>query len=108
MSELVIKHFVEIPKIYFFIRNVIYCIDLKLYSGILYITRLLGRFAPIFHFHWQHVLFVYIVKQKQTKTFADIKKKFRGFKQKNFMDFNIPKPSLGSREIPQKNNSIKE
>ena len=29
--------------------------------------RLLGRFAPIFHFNCEHVLSVYIVKQKQDK-----------------------------------------
>ena len=30
-------------------------------------SRLLGRFTPNFHFRCEHVLFVFIVKQKQTK-----------------------------------------
>ena len=33
----------------------------------LYNTRLLGRFAPIFYLNVEHVLFVYILKQKQKK-----------------------------------------
>ena len=37
-----------------------------------YYTRLLGRFEPIFHFHCEHVLFVYIVK----KNFVDFKNIF--------------------------------
>ena len=39
------------------------------------ITRLLGRFAPIFYLNCEHVLFVYILKQKQTN-------KNRGFHEK--------------------------
>ena len=35
--------------------------------------------APIFNFNCEHVLFVFIVKQKQTKNFADFIKRFRGF-----------------------------
>jgi len=41
---------------------------------------LLERFAPIFYFKCKHVLFEYIVPQKQTK-------KFRGFAKMIFMDF---------------------
>ena len=33
-------------------------------------TRLLGRFTPIFHFHRENVLFVYIVKQKRKQNFV--------------------------------------
>ena len=46
-------------KFYIFI----YTLESKLTSESIY-TRLLGRFAPIFHFHCEHVLFVYIVKKK--------------------------------------------
>ena len=42
----------------------------------IYLTRLLGRFALIFYFNCEHVLFVYILKQKQNK-------KFRWFYQEN-------------------------
>ena len=52
----------------------------------MYNTRLLGLFAPIFYLNCEHVLFVYILKQKQTKKFVDF----------------IRKPSLGSRDVPQK------
>jgi len=45
------------------------------YSLWLY-PRLLARFAPIFYFNCEHVLFVFIVKQNE---FADFKKNFRGF-----------------------------
>ena len=45
------------------------------------ITRLLGRFAPIFYLNWEHVLFVYILKQSR--------KKFRGFLKKNLRIFKI-------------------
>ena len=40
-------------------------------------TRLLGRFAPIYHFHCKHVLFVYIEKKKK---FAD----FQNYQKSNF------------------------
>ena len=43
------------------------------------ITRLLGRFAPIFYLNCEHVLFVYILKQRR--------KKCCGFKKKIFADF---------------------
>ena len=76
-------------------------------------TSLLGRFAPIFYFSCEHVLFVYIVKQKKI---------IRGFLQKiswifkilkNLMTIKfwwrqifeiliIHKPSLGSLDVPQK------
>ena len=36
-------------------------------------TRLLGRFAPIFYLNCEHVLFVYILKQRRNN-FADLKK----------------------------------
>ena len=47
----------------------------------LFITRLLGRFAPIFHLNCEHVLIVYILKQSR--------KKFRGFLKKNSRIFKI-------------------
>ena len=37
-------------------------------------TRLLGRFAPILYLNFEHVHFVYILKQRR--------KKFSGFKKK--------------------------
>ena len=52
----------------------------------LYLTRLLGRFAPIFYLNCVHVLFVYILKQSR--------KKFRGFLNTIFLKFlsfvNLP------------------
>ena len=30
----------------------------------IFVTRLLGRFAPIFYLNCEHVLFVYILKQR--------------------------------------------
>ena len=42
-------------------------------------TRLLGRFAAIFYLNCEHVLFVYILKQRR--------KKFRGFFKKPFFIF---------------------
>ena len=64
------------------------------------ITRLLGRFAPIFYLNCDHVLFVYILKQKQTKKVRGFHEKMswilkiywksnfvRGFHKKKFADF---------------------
>ena len=51
--------------------------------GIFMKTRLLGRFAPIFYLNCEHVLFVYILKQRR--------KKFRGFFKKNLRIFKILK-----------------
>ena len=49
-------------------------------------TRLLGRFAPIFYFNCEHVLFVYILKQRRKK-FADFQE-FKFFtKLKTFKTF---------------------
>ena len=52
-------------------------------------------FAPIFQFHCEHVLFVYIVKQKQTNKFADlikiISRIFKIFKNKILMEANFLK-----------------
>ena len=51
----------------------------------IYNTSLLGRYAPIFYFKCEHVLFVYIVKHNKnnsrifTKNFVD----FQGFKKFN-------------------------
>ena len=42
-------------------------------------TRLTGREAPIFYFNWEHFLFPYIVKHKQTTNVADFIKFFCGF-----------------------------
>ena len=73
--------------------------------------RLLGRFAPIFYFNWEHFLFVYIIKQKQTKISRILQEKFRGFSKFSKTEFFqwqifensiVHKPSLGSCEIPQK------
>ena len=50
------------------------------------ITMLLGRFALIFYLNYEHVLFVYILKQKQQQKFADSMKKFIG-NQILFADF---------------------
>ena len=60
-----------------------------IYSGYtIYNTRLLWRFAPIFHFYCEHK-HVYIVKQKQTKTFADfIKENFEDFKNSQKWNFD--------------------
>jgi len=65
----------------------LHCTWLKDFS----FTRLLGRFTPIFYLNCEHVLFVYILKQRR-KNFADLKKKapigsavltFIGYKQTN-------------------------
>ena len=42
----------------------------------IFVTRLLGRFAPIFYLNCEHVLFVYILKQRNF--FCGFKKN-RGF-----------------------------
>ena len=74
-----------------------------------YFTRLLGRFAPIFFFNCEHVLFVYIVKQNKKvrgfhKTFLGIfKKKIKFCWRIFFWNFDLHKPSMGLREVPQKN-----
>ena len=44
------------------------------------ITRLLRCFAPIFYLNCEHVLFVYIWKQKQKKL-CGFHEKFRGFRK---------------------------
>jgi len=46
-------------------------------------TKLLGRFAPIFYLNCEHVLFVYIFKQRRKK-FCGFLKKSRIFKNLNF------------------------
>jgi len=45
----------------------------------LYKTRLLGRFSPIFYLNCEHVLFVYILKQRRRK-FCGFKRKFQELK----------------------------
>ena len=77
--------------------------------NILIFTRLLGCFAPIFCLNCEHVLFVYILKQRRKK-FCGFKKKLRIFK--NLIFFTklktfkthvfFHKPSLWSRDVPQK------
>ena len=61
-------------------------------------TRLLGSFAPILYFNCEHFLVVQIVRQKQTKKFADLKK-IRGFSKfhenRIFEILILYKPSLG-------------
>ena len=44
------------------------------------VTRLLGRFAPIFYLNCEHVLFVYILKQGRKK-FCGFKKKIADFQE---------------------------
>jgi len=46
-------------------------------------TRLLGRFAPNFYLNCEHVIFVYILKQR-IKTFCGFLKRIRGFSRINF------------------------
>jgi len=72
---------------------------------VIYNTRLLGRFVPIFYFNCENVLFVNIAKQKQTKEIRRFLKlsKNRIFKKKIFENSIIRKSFLGSREVPQKN-----
>ena len=77
-------------------------------------TRLLGRFAPIFYLNCEHALFVYISKQRRKKHFRILKKnrgfsrikffftKLKTFKTRFFLNFIIHKPSLWSRDVPQK------
>ena len=59
----------------------------------MYSTGLLGRFAPIFYFNREYVLFVYIVKQKQNRNFADFIKKiswiFKIFKNRILLEENF-------------------
>ena len=50
----------------------------------IFITRLLGRFAPIFYLNCEHVLFVYILKQSKKKISRIFKKKFADFKDLKF------------------------
>ena len=70
-------------------------------------TRLLGRSAPIFYLNCEHVLFVYILKQRKTN-FADFQEFKFFYKLKTFKThflnffFIIHKPSLWSRDVPQK------
>ena len=68
------------------------------FENYLFLTRLLGRFAPIFYFNCEHFLFVYIVKQKQ-KNSVDLLIKIRVFSklyvnlilvEANFLNFNHP------------------
>jgi len=47
------------------------------------IYRLVGRFAPIFYLNCEHVLFVYILKQRRKKC-CGFKNKIRGFSRINF------------------------
>ena len=79
-----------------------------------YITRLLERLAPIFYLNCEHVLFVYILKQRRKIFCGFLKKQLADFKEfkffykiKNlqntfFFIFIIHKPSLWSRDVPQK------
>ena len=74
-------------------------------------TRLTDSFAPIFYFNYEQFLLVYIVKQKQTKKFADLKKNIVDFQNLMPIEFCwrlifeiliTHKPSLGSFEVPYK------
>ena len=79
----------------------IYILEIQALRTLL--SRLLGRFAPIFMLNCEHVLFVYILKQRW-KNFADLKKiaDFQTFKTQIFKISIIHKPSLGSLDVPQK------
>ena len=80
----------------------------------IYTTRLLGRFAPIFYLNCKHVIFAYILKQGGKKFCGFLKKNSWIFKNLNFStklktfktyfkkNFIIHKPSLWSRDLPQK------
>ena len=67
--------FMALQSLLFIVSNPVECL-VKIF-----ITRLLGRFAPIFYLNCEHVLFVYILKQSR--------KKFRGFLKKNSRIFKI-------------------
>ena len=54
-------------------------------------TKLLGCFASIFYLNCEHVLFVYILKQRRKK-FCGFKKKFADFQEFKFFLQN-QKPS---------------
>jgi len=71
MSEIVLY------RIYSLITLTIYIYSVKkwIYFNNWTCTRLLGRFALIFYLNCEHVLFVYILKQRR--------KKFCGFLKKN-------------------------
>ena len=58
--------------------------SLKIFYSFVLITRLLGRFALIFYLNCEHVLFVYILKQRRKK-FCGFKKKFADFQKKIFL-----------------------
>jgi len=65
----------------------VYCKCLVLFNRYLsmQITRRLGRFAPIFYLNCEHVLFVYILKQRRKKKLCGfLKKNSRIFKNLNF------------------------
>ena len=76
------------------------------------LSRLLGRFAPIFYFICNNKIHrASPCKQITNKKISRIFKKkfvdFQNFQKSNFErqifeNFIIHKPSLGSREIPQK------
>ena len=65
------------------------------------ITRLLGRFAAIFYFDCEHVLFVYIEKQNKNN-FVDFKNliKFEIWWMQILEILIIQKFSLGPHEVP--------
>ena len=66
------------------------------------ITRLLGRFAPIFYFNCEHVLFVHRkTKQKSFKIFKNLMK-IEFWWSQIFEILIIHKPFLGPREVPHK------
>ena len=58
-------------------------------------------FAPIFHFHSEHVLFVYILKQKFCRFYKNMS---WICKNRILIEANhLHKPFMGSREVPQIN-----
>ena len=64
------------------------------------LSRLLGRFEPIFYLNCEHVLFVYILKQRRKK-FSGFLKKIKTFKTLflKFLSFiNLPWGSVRSQK----------
>ena len=65
-------------------NNIIFCLNRVIYYSYInfkalctLLSRILGRFAPIFYFNCKHVLFVYI--ENKTKNFGDFLKKIENF-----------------------------
>ena len=70
-------------------------------------TRLLGHFAPIFHFHCEHVLFVYIEEKIAVKNFffVDFHKKFGPERFSRFDVYWIQTNKHTNRQTPKQTDS---